>query len=475
MSLDLPFDNSYARLPERFYERLAPTPVPAPSLVALNRPLAERLGLDAEALASPEGLEALAGNSVPNGAEPIAQAYAGHQFGGFVPQLGDGRAILLGEVVAPDGARFDIQLKGSGPTRFSRRGDGRAWLGPVLREYVVSEAMAALGVPTTRALAAVLTGETVVRETPLPGAVLTRVASSHLRVGTVQYFAAKDDREALEALVAHAIARHYPGAKGALDLFSGVVERQARLIARWLSLGFIHGVMNTDNMTLSGETIDYGPCAFVDTYHPMRVFSSIDSQGRYAYARQPEVALWNLAQLGQALMPLIDDVAAAQAALDGFAPVFQSEWLRLFRAKIAIGEGDDEEDGALIHGLLDLMATGRADFTNAFRALGTPLARDEFLDPAAFDVWERGWRARLAREGTTPEEKAEAMRRANPALIPRTHRIEETIRAGVEGDLGPFERLTHALERPFDPDPDDADLARAPTDEEVVPRTFCGT
>ncbi|AZQ67714.1 YdiU family protein [Silicimonas algicola] len=475
MSLDLPFDNSYARLPERFYERLAPTPVAAPVLVALNRPLAARLGLDADALASIEGLQALAGNSVPDGAEPIAQAYAGHQFGGFVPQLGDGRAILLGEVVAPDGARFDIQLKGSGPTRFSRRGDGRAWLGPVMREYVVSEAMAALGVPTTRALAAVLTGEAVMREAPLPGAVLTRVASSHLRVGTVQYFAAKDDREGLEALVAHAIARHYPGADGALDLFQGVVERQARLIACWLSLGFIHGVMNTDNMTLSGETIDYGPCAFVDTYHPLRVFSSIDSQGRYAYARQPEMALWNLAQLGQALMPLIDDVGAAQGALDGFAPVFQAEWLRLFRAKIGLGDGDDEEDGALIHGLLDLMATGRADFTNAFRALGTPLARDEVLDPAAFDVWERDWRTRLAREGTTPEDRAPAMRQANPALIPRTHRIEEAIRAGVAGDIGPFERLNRALARPFDPDPDDADLARAPTEEEVVPRTFCGT
>jgi len=269
--------------------------------------------------------------------------------------------------------------------------------------------------------------------------------------------------------------RHYPQADGALGLFQGVVERQARLIARWLSFGFTHGVMNTDNMTLSGETIDYGPCAFVDTYHPLRVFSSIDSQGRYAYARQPEMALWNLAQLGQALMPLIDDVAAAQGALDGFAPVFQAEWLRLFRAKIGLGDGDDEEDGALIHALLDLMATGRADFTNAFRALGTPLARDEVLDPAAFDIWERDWRTRLAREATTPEERAPAMRQVNPALIPRTHRIEEAIRAGVAGDLGPFERLNRALARPFDPDPDDADLARAPTEEEVVPRTFCGT
>ncbi|NND17649.1 MAG: YdiU family protein, partial [Silicimonas sp.] len=323
MSLDLPFDNSYARLPERFYTRMTPTPVAAPALVALNRPLAERLGLDADALASEAGIAALAGNAVPGGADPLAQVYAGHQFGGWSPQLGDGRAILLGEVVAPDGARFDVQLKGSGPTPYSRMGDGRAWLGPVLREYIVSEAMAALGVPTTRALAAVTTGEVVVREAALPGAVLTRVAASHIRVGTFQFFASRQDIDGLKALVAHALERHDPAAGDALGLLAGVVERQAALVAQWMGLGFIHGVMNTDNMTISGETIDYGPCAFMDVYHPLRVFSSIDAHGRYAYARQPDVAMWNLAQLASALLPLIGEVEPAQAAVDRFPEAFQ--------------------------------------------------------------------------------------------------------------------------------------------------------
>ncbi len=474
MSFDLPFDNSYARLPDRFYTRIPPTPVQTPELIALNHTLVERLGLNAETLSTPEGIAALAGNAVPGGADPLAQAYAGHQFGNFVPQLGDGRAVLLGEVVAPDGARFDIQLKGSGPTPYSRMGDGRAWVGPVLREYLVSEAMAALGVPTTRALAAVTTGETVVREAPFPGAVLTRVASSHIRVGTFQYFAARQDTDGLEALVAHAIERHDPDADGTLGLLSGVVARQAQLMADWMGVGFVHGVMNTDNMTISGETIDYGPCAFLDTYHPMRVFSSIDHAGRYAYGRQPDVAMWNLAQLASALLPLIGEVEAAQAAIDVFPDTFRAAWLAKFRAKLGL-ETDMDGDTALAHELLNIMAEQRADFTNTFRALSTGSARDEFLDPDAFDAWEARWTERLAQEEATPEDRLALLQVANPAIIPRTHRIEQAIQAAVSGDYAPFERLHQALKTPFAEPGEMIDLTRPPTEEEVVPQTFCGT
>ena len=474
MSLDLPFDNSYGRLPDRFYTRLDPTPVAEPRLIALNRPLAERLGLDPKQLASSEGVSALAGSSVPGGADPLAQAYAGHQFGNFVPQLGDGRALLLGEIVAPDGARFDVQLKGSGPTPSSRMGDGRAWLGPVLREYIVSEAMAVLGVPTTRALAAVTTGETVLREAPLPGAVLTRVASSHIRVGTFQFFAARDDRDAIDALVSYALARHQPDGCTALDLLHGVIERQAELIARWMGLGFVHGVMNTDNMTISGETIDYGPCAFIDAYHPMRVFSSIDRGGRYAYGCQPDIAMWNLAQLAMALLPAIGASEPAQAALDRFPDLFRTAWSQVFRAKLGLTT-EEEGDDALVRSLLDRMAEQHADFTNTFRTLGTTVARDEFVDPTAYDQWEAAWRVRLAHEGATPEERLDRLQDVNPALIPRTHRIEEAIQAAVQGDFGHFERLTRALATPFTLSAEDADLARAPTQDEIVPLTFCGT
>ncbi len=474
MSFDLPFDNSYGRLPERFYTKMAPTPVSAPGLIALNAGLAERLGVSAEALRSEAGVAAMAGNSVPSGADPLAQVYAGHQFGGWSAQLGDGRAILLGELIAPDGARFDVQLKGSGPTPYSRMGDGRAWLGPVLREYIVSEAMHALGVPSTRALAAVTTGEIVLRDGPLPGAVLTRVAASHIRVGTFQYFAARQDQDALRALTDHAIQRHDPDADGALGLLRGVIARQARLVARWMGLGFIHGVMNTDNMTVSGETIDYGPCAFMDAYHPMRVFSSIDRQGRYAYGRQPDIAMWNLAQLASALLPLIGEVEPAQAEIDRFPDLFRAAWLEVFSAKlglIAPSAGDE----ALANDLLDRMATGQADFTNTFRALGTRTARDEFLDPTLYDDWEKDWVSRLAQDGVTPEDRLDAMARVNPALIPRTHRIEQAIEAAVAGDLAPFERLNTALAAPFASPGAFADLTRPPTKDEIVPATFCGT
>ncbi|MGI9391755.1 MAG: protein adenylyltransferase SelO [Boseongicola sp.] len=472
--LDLPFDNSYARLPERFYTKMTPTPVTAPQLIALNKPLAKRLGLDAKNLASEDGVNTLAGNKIPVGAEPLAQVYAGHQFGGWSPQLGDGRAILLGEVVAPDGARFDLQLKGSGRTPYSRMGDGRAWIGPVLREYIVSEAMHALGIPTTRSLAAVATGEIVVREDPLPGAVLTRVAASHIRVGTFQFFAARNDHEALESLTAHALERHSPDAGDALGLLNSVVEKQAQLIALWMGIGFIHGVMNTDNMAISGETIDYGPCAFMDIYHPLRVFSSIDEHGRYAFGRQPDIAMWNLAQLASALMPVINDLEAAQAAVDRFPDLFRTEWLAVFRAKLGLATEEDS-DVELVHGLLDCMANGRSDFTNTFHALGTDAARDEFLDPAQFDDWSAIWVNRLAREGSAPSLRVDDMRRANPALIPRTHRIEQAIQAAITGDLEPFQRLNLALAMPFNDDGDFADLTRPPLEEEIVPQTFCGT
>ena len=474
MSLNIPFDNSYARLDDRFYTKMAPTPVKAPTLIALNQSLAAQLGLDAATLGEPDGVAALAGNFTPDGAEPLAQVYAGHQFGGWSPRLGDGRAILLGEIIGRDGERYDIQLKGSGPTPYSRMGDGRAWVGPVLREYIVSEAMHALGVPTTRALAAIATGETVIRETPLPGAVFTRVAASHIRVGTFQYFASQQDTEALAALTDHTLARHFPDAKGALGLLDGVVAKQANLIARWMGFGFVHGVMNTDNMTISGETIDYGPCAYMDRYHPMQVFSSIDQQGRYAYGRQPDMAMWNLAQLASALLPLIGGVAPAQASIDRFPDLFRSAWLRVFRAKIGL-QSEAANDTDLINDLLDRMAQGQADFTNTFRALGTDKARDEFVDPSTYDDWERNWRDRLATEKTTPQGRLSEMHRANPALIARTHRIEQAIQAGVAGDFSVFERLVKALETPFAEPGEMIDLTRPPLNDEVVPQTFCGT
>lgn len=471
--MTLPFDNTYARLPVRFFARQPPVPVAAPAPVAVNRALAERLGLDADWLESAAGTAVLAGNAVPDGAAPLAQAYAGHQFGGWVPQLGDGRAILLGEIVAPDGARFDLQLKGAGQTPFSRRGDGRAWLGPVLREYVVSEAMAALGLPTTRALAAVTTGETILRDGfARPGAVLARVAASHIRVGTFQYFAARGDAEALQLLVDHVIARHYPQVKGPLGLLDAVVAAQARLVAGWMSVGFIHGVMNTDNMAVSGETIDYGPCAFMDAYHPSRVFSSIDQFGRYAYANQPQIAAWNLAQLATCLLPLMGEreaaIEAATASVHGFAPVFQAEWLRRFGRKIGLHHAT-EADLPLIEALLGRMASESADFTRTFRGLITGTARDEFTDPAAFDTWAPDWHARIAHEPTG------IMETANPVRIPRNHRVEQAIEAAVAGDLSPFRRLNAALAAPFDPAPQFADLEAAPWPEEVVHRTFCGT
>ncbi|MEM6825313.1 MAG: YdiU family protein [Pseudomonadota bacterium] len=476
MTLSIPFDNSYARLPQRFYTRMHPTPVPAPGLLKVNEDLARELGLDPNELADPEGLAILSGNVTPDGAAPLAQVYAGHQFGGWSPQLGDGRALLLGEVLDKEGNRRDIQLKGSGPTPYSRMGDGRAWLGPVIREYIVSEAMHALGIPTTRALAAVTTGEKIVRERALPGAVLTRVAASHIRVGTFQYFAARGDTEAIEVLTRHAITRHYPGAEGALGLLDAVTAAQANLVAKWMGVGFIHGVMNTDNTTISGETIDYGPCAFLDAYIPDKVFSSIDSFGRYAYGRQPQIMVWNLAQFATALLPLIDAdqntaIESATNSVNRFGTLFSSAWEHEFAAKLGL-DSPEEEDANLAEDLMALMAADGADFTNAFRALGSPQARDQFSDRAAFDAWEARWHARTARD---LGDREAIMRRANPAIIPRNHQVEKAINAAIDGDLAPFTRLVEALSFPFEDDPATLDLRRPPTGSEEVRQTFCGT
>ena len=500
MPLTIPFDNSYARLPDRFHVRVAPTPVRAPRLIRLNAPLARDLGLDPEALAGAEGVEVLAGNRVPAGADPIALAYAGHQFGQLVPQLGDGRAILMGEVDSAEMGRRDLQWKGSGRTPFSRSGDGRAALGPVLREYIVSEAMHALQVPTTRTLSVVSTGQPVMRERALSGAILVRVARSHLRIGTFWYFAARRDVEALRLLGDHAIARHDPEAAHAgspyVALLEGVIARQARLVARWMAVGFIHGVMNTDNMTLSGETIDYGPCAFLDDYDPHAVFSSIDHQGRYAYGNQPRIAAWNLTRLAEALLPLLADdgdegaaVAAAEAALSTFTPRFEEAYRTAMGEKLGITIAGDD-DALLLRDWLGLLEAGPSDFTLAWRALthaaGSTseaardgevkglLAGDGAVD-ARFDAWAARWHARLAAEPGGAAASAARMRGANPAYIPRNHRVEEALAAAEQGDLGPFEDLVAVLEHPFDEQPGKDRYAAAPRPEERVTATFCGT
>ncbi|HWY16501.1 MAG TPA: YdiU family protein [Rhizomicrobium sp.] len=486
------FDNSYARLPDRFFVRQQPVPVATPRLARLNENLARHLGLDAAQLATTEGVAFLAGNRVPEGGEPLAMAYAGHQFGSFVPQLGDGRAILLGEIIDRDGVRRDIQLKGAGRTPFSRQGDGRAALGPVLREYILSESMAALGIPTTRALAAVTTGETVWREGPLPGAVLTRVALSHIRVGTFQFFAARGDHDAIKRLADYVIARHYPEALEATNRYraflDAVISRQAELVAKWLLVGFIHGVMNTDNTSIAGETIDYGPCAFMDTYHPQTVYSSIDPMGRYAYGNQPNIAQWNLVRFAETILPLLAEdedgaVKAAQNAIDAFGARFETAWARGLSCKLGL-LGSRPDDPSLARDLLQRMAENRADFTLTFRRLcdagdgseGSAAVRGLFADPSAFDDWESKWRHRIAEEGGEPNLRRAAMRAANPAFIPRNHLVEETIAAAVnDGDFAPFETLLEVLSTPFDDQPDFARYADPPRPEQVVHQTFCGT
>ena len=478
------FDNSYGRLPGTLYSRVAPVPVAKPGLAILNESLAKDLGLDTAALRE-SGADMLAGNSIPEGAEPIAQAYAGHQFGNFT-NLGDGRAVLLGEQLTPDGRRFDVQLKGSGPTPYSRRGDGRAALGPMLREYIISEAMHALGLPTTRSLAVATTGEQIVREELLPGAVLTRVAASHIRVGTFEYAAALGDRRLLEALTHHTLARHYPGLEGAenaaLALFGAVLERQAALMAQWLCVGFIHGVMNTDNMALSGETIDYGPCAFLDTYDPATVFSSIDRAGRYAYGNQPRIAQWNLARLAEALLPLVDDdrekaIELAEAALGHFPERFRHHHLAGLRAKLGLLTAEDD-DFDLAQEFLDGMQTAGADFTNSFAALTKFVETGRAEGPlsvAASGLWQEKWEARLQRQAKSKDETTAVMRQANPVIIPRNHRVEEALAASQAGDLAPLHRLLEALQRPFEETSGNASYRETPPPRLAPYRTFCGT
>ena len=482
------FDNSYSTLPDAFFARTEPIPVREPVLIRLNNPLAVELGIDVAQLQSSEGLAILAGNEAAAGGQPLAMAYSGHQFGGFSPQLGDGRAILLGEVICPDGGRYDMQLKGSGPTPFSRRGDGRSALGPVLREYIVSEAFAALGVPTTRSLAAVATGEQVRRERLMPGEILTRVAASHIRVGTFEWFAARQDQVNVKVLADYVIERLYPDVQQEenpyLALLQQVIQRQAKLIAHWMQFGFIHGVMNTDNMNVSGETIDFGPCAFMDAYDPMKTFSSIDHQGRYAFMNQAPIGQWNLCRFAETLLPLLhadtkQAVDQAERALDAFAAIHQTEWQRRLTAKIGI-EAGDKCDMQMAENLLAAMSESGADFTLVFRYLSDALESGDdhqvialFDQPGAITQWLGQWRKRL--RDCDHGQAIGLMRRTNPIFIPRNHRIEEVIVAGNAGDFTPFHRLTELLQQPFTAQPEFAEYESAPLPEEVVQATFCGT
>ncbi|MEP5152624.1 protein adenylyltransferase SelO [Planktotalea sp.] len=472
MKTQIPFDNSFAALKGGFFTSQAPEVAPEPSLLAYNDALGTELGIEK---GDARDLSAIfSGADVPSGAEPLAQLYAGHQFGSYNPQLGDGRAILLGEVIDTKGNRRDIQLKGSGRTPYSRGGDGKAWLGPILREYVVSEAMHALGIPTTRALAAVATGEQVYRETALPGAVLTRIAASHIRVGTFQIFAARGQIEQLQTLFEYTRTRHYPVADGVEGFLQAVMEAQCKLIPAWMGVGFIHGVMNTDNCQIAGETIDYGPCAFMDGFATDRVFSSIDRGARYSYGNQPDIVIWNMAQLATALVPLMPNADAAVTRftemLHGMKDKLRAEWLLVFAAKIGIA-APREGDGPLIADLLDMMETSGADFTNTFHALTQGSAKDQVIDQSAYQAWHDKWQTRLA----TENDPTAVMARANPAIIPRNHRIEQMIEAAVQGDFAPFHRLTAALATPFDVAEQDEDLTRPPSEQEIVPATFCGT
>ncbi|MNB71794.1 hypothetical protein D3C75_183690 [compost metagenome] len=477
-------DNSYARLPESLYAETGPDPVAAPKLIVLNAPLATALGLNAEALSGGEGAEILAGNRLPGGATPIAQAYAGHQFGHFT-MLGDGRAVLLGEQITQGGERIDIQLKGSGRTPYSRGGDGRAALGPMLREYIISEAMHGLGIPTTRSLAVAATGEPVFRETALPGAVLTRTAASHLRVGTFQYAAWKGGEETLRALADYALERHYPEADTQgnryLTLLREVCGRQASLIAKWQLVGFIHGVMNTDNMTISGETIDYGPCAFMDTYDPGTVFSSIDQRGRYAYGNQPEIAAWNLARLAEALLPLLHEnedtaVSMAEEAIAEYMERYNRNWLAGMRSKLGLF-GEEEGDEALAEDLLELMHSHRADYTNTFRSLTLNQTEGTALfDSDEYAKWQARWEARLNGQQENREASRDLMRRSNPAVIPRNHNVEEALEAAVErDDLTVMERLLEALSDPYAYISGQDRYAEPPAPSSCAYRTYCGT
>jgi len=478
------FDNSYARLPESLFTTLNPTSVRSPKLIILNDPLAASLGLNLQALQSNDGIEVFAGNRIPQGALPLAQAYAGHQFGHFT-MLGDGRALLLGEQITPSGERFDIQLKGSGRTPYSRGGDGRAALGPMLREYIISEAMHGLGIATTRSLGVVTTGEPVFRETDLPGAILTRVAASHLRVGTFQYVSKWGNLEDLRTLADYTLQRHFPDVDTApnryLSLLQEVIKRQAILIAKWQLVGFIHGVMNTDNMTLSGETIDYGPCAFMDVYDPATVFSSIDTHGRYAYGNQPNIAAWNLARFAETLLPLLhvdqeQAVKLAQDAISDFSELYHRNWLDGMRAKLRIFN-EESQDESLVEGLLGTMQKHGADYTNTFLALTFDKTEDTVLfKTTEFTQWHEQWQARLGRQQESKASSLRLMRNSNPALIPRNHRVEEALEAAVkQGDYSVMERLLDVLSNPYAHSPKQAEYSTLPIPSSCSYRTFCGT
>lgn len=489
-----PFDNSYARLPDGFFASIHPESVPEAALIKVNTGLAKLLGLDEDWLLSEDGLAMLSGQKLPEGAEPIAMAYAGHQFGGWSPRLGDGRAILIGEIISQDNIRRDIQLKGSGRTPFSRDGDGKSALGPVLREYIVSEAMAALGIPTTRALAAVTTGEIVYRAPPQPGAILTRVAQSHIRIGTFQYFYAQGDHEAVKTLADYGIDRHYPqatqGGNPYKNFLLSVLERQAELIAQWMSVGFIHGVMNTDNMHIAGETIDYGPCAFMDNFHPAKKFSAIDQHGRYAWGNQPAMAHWNLTRLAETLLPLLDKDQEqakkdAEDVLDRFHSVFTKSFSKKFSQKLGL-PGNLEGQHDLIPATFEVMTKNEVDFTLFFRhltkiaaktseAASTEVLRGLFNDPAACDLWLECWQEHWLQDPSSQDERLHIMQQNNPIFIPRNHQIAKAIKAGEQGDFELFHHLVSVLANPFDEQPEHASLEDKPLAHEIIHQTFCGT
>ncbi len=475
-------ENSYAKLPETLYTRLNPRPVSSPQLVVLNKALAEALGINPEALESEEGIEVLAGNRIPEGAEPIAQAYAGHQFGHFT-MLGDGRAVLLGEQITPEGKRMDLQLKGSGQTPYSRQGDGRAALGPMLREYIISEAMHGLGIATSRSLAVVSTGEPVLREQRLTGAILSRVASSHIRVGTFQYVAKWDTVDHLKKLADYTWDRHFsnrdPGDNRYLSLLREAVKGQAELISKWQLVGFIHGVMNTDNIAISGETIDYGPCAFMDTYHPSTVFSSIDYYGRYAYGNQPSIGGWDLSRFAETLLPLLHQeekkaIEMAQEVLSEYTVLFRKHWLDGFRNKLGIFD-EDAQDVKLVEDLLQLMEKNKMDFTNTFRAL-TLGEEEELFGVPEFEKWHRSWQKRLESPKQSKEAIKALMRKSNPSVIPRNHRVEEALVAAVnEQDLSVMEKLLEVLRNPYAYTQEQEKFAQGPSSSSKPYQTYCGT
>ena len=477
------FDNTYIHLPKAFYTQLSPVPVSQPEMAILNAPLATEMGLDFSGARADQQAALFGGNIMPDGSEPLAQAYAGHQFGHFTI-LGDGRAIVLGEHITPSGQRLDVQFKGSGPTPYSRGGDGRAALGPMLREYIISEAMHALNIPTTRSLAVVTSGEKVYRETVLPGAILTRIASSHIRIGTFEYAALQQDKGILPTLVDYTIERHYPSIKEkknkTLSLLEAVIDKQADLITHWMRVGFIHGVMNTDNMTLSGETIDYGPCAFMDAYDPSTVFSSIDHAGRYAYGNQPSIAQWNLLRLAETLLPLLDEniekaVDMAKEAVTGFGTLYKDKWLSMMRAKLGL-PGARAEDESLIADLLDWMQQADADYTNTFRDLteAEPPQGKPYEDKA-FKEWYARWRALLAQDSKPLECSLSLMRANNPVVIPRNHKVEQVLEAATNGDLKPLQDILEALQAPYEHRSNLKPYQSPPKPEETVHQTFCGT